>query len=305
MGEKTKGRKLVLSQTGKKVSSFKRNSEFITNLGKLKIKWVLDDSRIKENLQNYYKDFIVPLNNNYEVLLEVKSKYPQITSKVNFFLKTDAWDYGERNNKRYLHFFHTRNSLMEFSSDFSKIKLWSKEHWRKVFTHLSSDLLYTLLLPQFKGIFLHASAIKINKRIFVCIAPSGGGKSTMAKLALLKNLVVLNDERIILRKVKDKYIVFGNPWHGKMPQTSPEFGEVKEVFFLKKANRNYGRKMNKKEMALRILEDSMYLDEDKKTFKKVFEIAFDAGNNIDAYILGFRPDLDIWGYLDERFKQNS
>ncbi len=276
-------------------------TKIITGIGKISIRWDVAGS-IKDRILNHYRDFLTPGNKNADIEIKIENNSFRLPQGIPPLLSTRNWDYLRTRDRRYFHFPRGQSSsLAEISNNFKNIRFSSKDKHGQLLLYLFPEILYSLILPEFEGVLLHACGIKIRNKVFIFMAPPEGGKSTMAKLALEKDLTVLNDDRIILRKLKDRYFAFGNPWHGEVGNTSPDSGEIKELFFLKKAKRNYIRKITRKDMFLNIVRNSFYLREDKENLKKVVEIASDLVDNIEGYILGFRPDVSVWRYLDERF----
>jgi len=274
----------------------------ITEIGKIKIKWEIKEESIRERILDHYRNF---LSNGEKKEIEIKfyNKSFLFPSGIKFIVNTRSWEYLKDRDKFYFRFPRGENSSVAvIRQDFKKVEFFSPDKDGQLLLYLFPELLYSLILPEFRGILLHACGIKMKNRIFVFLAPSEGGKSTIAKLALKKGLTALNDDRIILRKIKGKYFAFGNPWHGEVKITSSDYGEIEELFFLEKAKRNYIQRIFKKDMFMQIIRNSFYLKEDKESLRKIVEIVLDIVDNINGYIFGFKPDLKIWKYLDERFK---
>lgn len=271
----------------------------ITEIGKIKIKWSIAASLKKEEekLSQHYKDFLISQCNDVDINIKVKRKNFSFLYQVNPVIKAKSWQYFKYKNRIYFNFYAGQWAVID--NDFNNIYFYTKSPSLQILFYLFPELLYSLVLPRFDGILLHAAGIKFNGKIFVLLAASAGGKSTISRFALENGLKLLNDDRIILRKIKDRYFAFGNPWHGELRTTSSEYGEIKELYFLKKANKNFIKKINKKEMFAKILENSFHL---KDSYNKVIEIILDMVNNLEGYTLKFRYDKSIWQYLNERFK---
>jgi hypothetical protein len=96
------------------------------------------------------------------------------------------------------------------------------------------ELLMIHQLSQGKGVEIHGSAVLDRaQRAFVFAGQSGAGKSTMARLWTdHSDLILLSDERVVVRTDGDRVLVYGTPWHGDARLTSPRCGELAGVFFL-------------------------------------------------------------------------
>ena len=102
------------------------------------------------------------------------------------------------------------------------------------------DLLQIILinyLADKKGIFVHGIGLKdVDDSGFLFIGPTQSGKSTTARLwHKYSKAKVLNDDRVIIRKVKGKFFIFGTPWHGDFNdylKSVPDKAELKNLFFI-------------------------------------------------------------------------
>jgi len=274
----------------------------ITEIGKIKIKWDTSSSpkQMRSRLLNHYKNFLITHPHDVDIKITVRMKNVKLPVHTASVLYSRSWEYFKYDGRSFFRF--SSGDLAEVGEGFRKIKVYIQNKSGQLLFYLFPEILYSFILPEFDGILLHACGVKMGNRIFVFLAPSEGGKSTIAKLALKKGLILLNDDRIIVRKIRNKFYAFGNPWHGEVEHTSSEWGEVKELFFLKKARRNFVKEVDKKRMFAEMLNNSFYVKVDRENFRKVIEVIGNIVNNVKGYELSFRPDENIWGYLDERFR---
>ncbi len=269
----------------------------ITEIGKIKIKWNIKSGleTVRKRLINHYKNFLTDKSRRIDVNITVEIQGGKLPENGVPVLHTRSWEYFKYNGRPFFRF--SSGDLAEVGEDFRKIRVYIQNKSGQVLFYLFPEILYSFILPEFSGVLLHACGVKMDNRIFVFLAPSEGGKSTIAKLALKKGLILLNDDRIIVRKIRNKFSAFGNPWHGEVKVTSSEWGEVKELFFLKKARRNFVKEMDKKRMFTEMLKNSFYVKEDRENFRKVIEVIGNIVNNVKGYELSFKPDMSIWRYL--------
>ena len=69
-----------------------------------------------------------------------------------------------------------------------------------------------------QGLIFHSSAVAVDGKAYLFTAPSGTGKSTHARLwrEMLKDKVVMvNDDKPIVRLIGGEFYVYGTPWNGK------------------------------------------------------------------------------------------
>ncbi len=81
-------------------------------------------------------------------------------------------------------------------------------------------LLHKLLpiLPEYKMLFMHGSAIEYKGKAYIFVAPSGTGKSTHTRLwkeLFGTEVTVINDDKPFLSFRDGKVYVCGTPWRGK------------------------------------------------------------------------------------------
>jgi hypothetical protein len=107
------------------------------------------------------------------------------------------------------------------SRDYSQVDVWVlREEQRAGWTPITiinpiMELCLNSKLALEGGLLLHAAGLLTERGVWVFTGPSGAGKSTLSDFfAPRGNCVVLNDERIILRKIDDEFVVFGTPWSG-------------------------------------------------------------------------------------------
>lgn len=102
-----------------------------------------------------------------------------------------------------------------------------------------------------KLLFLHSSAVKINKEAYIFLGKSGAGKSTTANL-LKKKYFKLSDDISLVRKEKNIYNLYQSPILEKnlITKTSDKT-PVNSVYFLKKAKYFKIRKIKNKEYILK------------------------------------------------------
>jgi hypothetical protein len=151
-----------------------------------------------------------------------------------------------------------------------------------------------------EGIFLHASAVKDKAgNGYIFCGCSGAGKTTMAKIWQRSNRgVVLNDDRIIIRKMRYKYYAYGCPWYATNGNlVSNEKVVIKKVFFLKHSNKNYIKKLFPQEIFSKLLTNSFFPVWDKSAIEFSFHFLNDLCRKVACFELGFRPTREIIDFV--------
>ena len=148
------------------------------------------------------------------------------------------------------------------------------------------------LLGRGRGLLLHACAVLDEGRGYCFAGSSGQGKSTMASL-WDGEATILNDDRIILRPQGDGFWMYGTPWHGTYPATSPEGCPLNELFLLTHGPENEIRRLLPAEAASRLLIASFPPLWDHDGMAWTLELLDRLTASVPIYELTFRPDEAI------------
>ena len=101
------------------------------------------------------------------------------------------------------------------------------------------ELLMTNLLARGRGVEVHALGLQDHDgRGYLFLGHSGAGKSTTAKLWEKTGVLVLSDDRIILRCLDGKVWMYGTPWHGEAELAAAARVELTHAFVLGRGERN-------------------------------------------------------------------
>jgi len=274
------------------------------NIGKIGISMHIENDRIRKRVFEHYRDFLAPPNTPISILINVHFidfKRPNLDRLI---YKTRSCYLGKKKNGW---FFYSpsktgASSLALFDSNFEKIEFYTQDPTGQLLLYLFPEVLFSLILPKYQSLLLHACGVMDGKKGYLFVAPAEEGKSTIAKLALKLGLKVLNDDRVIIRKEKNLFRIYGNPWHGEVEETSNKSLKIKRIFFLKKSKFNQIEPMSKKEAMEGFLKNSFFIPINNEMIKKRIDICFDLTENLNCYKLSFKPDETIWRFLDGYFK---
>lgn len=153
------------------------------------------------------------------------------------------------------------------------------------------ELIMVNLLSLGRGILVHACGISYKGKGLIFAGTSRSGKSTLANLWKdKKDITVLSDDRIIVRKMGGGFWIYGTPWHGDAKVCSPERAPLKKIFFLKHAKKNSVKKMTPIEATSRLLVCSFPTFWDKKGMEFTLAFINKLIREIPCYELGFVPN---------------
>lgn len=153
-------------------------------------------------------------------------------------------------------------------------------------------LLINYLSLHNKGIFVHGVGVKDkNAKGLLFAGKSGAGKSTSARLwHRYSNAMVLNDDRIIVRKYADKFFIYGSCWHGEFNDyldTRIQPAPLEKLFFIYHATRNTAKKIPAKRAFSLLYTNLFPAFWDKKSLGNIASFAKDLVSAVPCYRLGF------------------
>jgi len=259
---------------------------------------------IQQRLIEHYRQYIC--NKKPDIFIEVE--YRNFVKKPSFkvLINGPTWRLGRKGSHYLLYFLKEKDtSFARINPAFNRIKFYTGDPSGQLLLYLLPEILMGVILPQDNAIIIHACGILANKRGYFFPAPSGEGKSTIAKLALREGFSVLNDDRIIIRREGNLFKMCGNPWHGEVENTSGNSVGIEKAFFLNKAASNKIRLMSDKEATLGFIRNSFYLPVNDGIIKTRLSICYNLARALNCYSMDFRADRTIWRFLDEHFKKNT
>ena len=129
------------------------------------------------------------------------------------------------------------------------------------------------LLDTKKGLMFHASAISVGGKGILFTAQSGTGKSTHSRLwreLLGDRVIMINDDKPILRFVGEKVYIYGTPWMGKHMLGTNNRAELYCVCEIKRSSENKVIKVSKSKMFFTVLNQTVRPDDEGKMQNLLF-----------------------------------
>jgi hypothetical protein len=195
----------------------------------------------------------------------------QVWGKGSFLGKTSkTWDFEirfvsranqmsiiqrERGKKHY---------YLTFQRDFTSRKVIAFYHTSlPTFQILLREIMAFLLLRD--GFLLHASSCQDEKgNLKVFLAPSGGGKTTIANLlSKTKAFVKFSDDILLIRKVKGEWFFFSPPFVEKEMLPTKRKAKNIEIFFIKKSKSPSKEKLDENNKILRFILKQVWVRKEK------------------------------------------
>lgn len=168
------------------------------------------------------------------------------------------------------------------------------------------NLLFSELLPEFKGLLLHGSCISNSKGEAIIFAgKSGSGKTTFANIASRDGFKKISDDLIGIRMRGKKLYAYPLPWvdtPGVEPQNKPY--PVKELLILNRFKTNFLSSLSPSE-SFKLLYPCCYIPYwDRGALNKSLLVLFELAQTGICKKLNFIPDLDLSSkYLNSHLTQ--
>lgn len=120
-------------------------------------------------------------------------------------------------------------------------------------------VIFSNWLANYGDLLLHASGIIWEGEGYCFIGHSGAGKSTLVRdLREEHGLKVMGEDQIALRKIDERLMVFGTPWH-ETPQMCTYGGvPLKKIFFLNRGAKQVVSRVDGSAAVIKLLETAFY-----------------------------------------------
>lgn len=118
-----------------------------------------------------------------------------------------------------------------------------------------------------QGIIFHSSAVAVDGKAYLFTAPSGTGKSTHARLwreMLGNRVVMINDDKPIIRFVDGDFYVYGTPWNGKHRLDTNARAKIAAICEIRRGKVNKIYKISPQEMLMVVMNQTIRPTETEK-----------------------------------------
>ncbi len=115
------------------------------------------------------------------------------------------------------------------------------------------EVLLVNLLAYGRGLHIHALGVVYEGRGLVFCGVSGAGKSTLAELWKKREVKLLSDDRISLRRQDGKVWAYGTPWHGDARVSLPEKVPLEAIYFIVHGQANRILPLSASEVTTRLM----------------------------------------------------
>ena len=147
------------------------------------------------------------------------------------------------------------------------------------------------------GVEVHAAGLydasprHSGQSSFLFIGHSGAGKSTTTRLwRERRDVTILSDDRIILRKHDGEVWMHGTPWHGEAAFAAPEKSKIDKLFILEHAPHNRITQLRGSQAVGELMARSFLPFYDGPALESTMAFLEEIVETIPCYRLEFLPD---------------
>ncbi len=296
-------------------------SEFIyLSIASIIFKISSNDLQITKEQSASYQPFLVSSLEQKKKPVPVNihiGKIPSLKSHRKIFTNDRSWEMYSDETCRYLVFYATYDEqqepvmLAEFQPNGLEVNIYCspdsvdetgdrQKSLPNPVTYPLDQLLLIYLLAQ-KAVLIHAAGAIVNKRGYLFAGASGAGKSTISKLLMQHDFVeLLNDDRIILEKSEEGFLIHGTPWPGEAGIAVNKSAPLNGLFFLQHGKKNMIRKLHPRESMTRLFQVTSLPWYDEKVLQSGPLILCDEIlSGLTTYEISFQPGLEIITMLEE------
>jgi len=282
-------------------------NELKLRIARIAISIASPDKSIEFKVNDNYLPFIA--DGQPDVVLQVHyGSLPKFKLEEEIFNSGTIWSL-HRSKRKYVIKIHSRMAVLD--SDFRSGNIYIEPSspslsYSYPLDYPLDEVLMINWLSRGLGIMMHACGVKHNGQGIIFAGTSGAGKSTVADLwknrisrlksqgmEPSKNTILLSDDRIIIRKIDGRFLIFGTPWHGDSKVCSPEDAPLDKIFFLQQAKENKVKKIDSIKAASRLIVCSFPPFWDKKGMEFTLNYCAELAQRIPCYELDFVPDKRI------------
>ena len=151
-----------------------------------------------------------------------------------------------------------------------------------------------------RGILLHSAGILSSTGGYIFTGASGAGKSTLSGFFDTRGASVLSDERMIIRKSGDAFVIHGTPWVGSGAYAKNESGLLTELFCISHGQEHRAESMSPSAVLAHILPQCFLPHWDRAAMESTLAFLSDLIAQVPCRRLAFAKHQNIVDYLQNQ-----
>ena len=199
--------------------------------------------------------------------------------------------------------------LAKMNRDFGEVRICCSErlvrnsHGKAMllnpFRYPLDQILLMYVLAEKGGALLHAAGMDLNGKGLVFAGKSGAGKTALSRqCASRSNLEVLSDDRIVVRKMAERFWAFGTPWPGEGGMAENRGVPLSGIFFIYHGSTHSIEEIAPQKALERLLSVVSIPWYDREMIPKMLSFCEDLVFHIPVYAFYFRPSTDVAAVLE-------
>jgi hypothetical protein len=227
--------------------------------------------------------------------------YVEEVNEVPVRKKDDFWSiYSDKNNLIIRILYPTgkpgKESWLRFSLSDPEWDLFIETEEEQIdpFEYPLDGLVLYYLTVIRGDIFIHGSGVNYNHKGYLFTGTSGQGKTTLARLWEDSGARVIHDDRLIIRNIQGKYIMYNTPvYDNDTPAQSP----LDRIFIISHGSKNEQQLIHGANALTGIMANCIQHNWSPEIISKLTASLYHMNNMLMTYKLYFKPDNSIVGYI--------
>lgn len=278
-----------------------------------------NDAVLSQNIPDPYNTFYIkeyPYSNVFHINVSTDLQQIPRTEKTKKIFDTEqSWSMFMDEDQYYISLdpsaiSNKMNCHADFDKNITKATLYcsdmqiqksnGKTEVNNPLRYPLDQLLLMYILSNKEGALFHAAGLNLNGKGYIFPGRSGAGKSTLSRqFSGAKNSVMLSDDRVIVRKIKDSFRVFGTPWPGEEGIAENKSAQLSGIFFISPGTKNMAKDLKPVEALKRLMPVTSIPWFDKDVMPQILNFCEELVSNVPAYELYFKPDKGVADFLAE------
>lgn len=187
------------------------------------------------------------------------------------------------------------------NNDYSEGTIFMSKDSRETYplAYPLEELIFIKLLSRRSSFILHSCAMGDGQNGYIFSGVSGAGKSTISKLIESGGkLRIMSDDRAIISRRGDSFIICGTPWHGTVTTCENLKSPLKKIFFIRHAKEHYAIRYDPVKTAAHLIARSFPPYWDEEGMARIIELCTDIATSVPCYELGFDPEKSIAAFIE-------
>jgi len=276
--------------------------------------------QIAGSLINLFSDSVVRLEEGYETfLVQNMNSEADVTIEclagipVNPFQNDELVFEAKNEKQRFYSIYRTGKDLgfiiynQQKKDEIQQVAVLDETftHWKAYSEALPDNSILPLKYPlgpiimhyltlKSDSVMLHASCAFDGKKARIFTGFSGAGKSTMSRLWSEAGSRIINDDRIIIRKQENGYVVYNTPmYYRDIPKEAP----LNSIYLINHSPKNKIKKLSGALAVSKVMAFCIQNNFDKQFIQSRLNFFSELCMEIPLYDLGFVPDESAVNFI--------